>query len=64
MGVVVICWWTGEDGVSIGGGAAELESPQVLGVNRFVALQYFNGLIHGEPLPLTTCRGRQNKFKS
>lgn len=53
VGVVVVCWRAREDGVSVGGGAAELESPQVLCVDGFVALQYFNGLVHGEPLPLT-----------
>lgn len=59
MGVVVIWWGAREDGVSIGRGAAELEPPQVLGVNGFVTLQHFDGLVHGEPLPLTTCRWRQ-----
>lgn len=64
MGVVVICRRAREDRVSVGRGAAELESPQVLGVDRFVALQYFNGLVHGEPLPLSACRGRQNNVKN
>lgn len=59
MGVVVVWWGAREDGVSIGGRAAELEPPQVLGMNGFVALQHFDGFFHGEPLPLTTCRGRQ-----
>lgn len=54
MGVVVVWWGAREDGVSVGGRAAELEPPQVLGVNGFVALQHFDGLFHGEPLPLTT----------
>lgn len=59
MGVVVIGWWAGQDGVTVGGGAAELEPPQVLGVDGFVALQHFDGLVHREPLPLPACRGRQ-----
>lgn len=60
MGVVVVWRRAREDGVAVGRGAAELEPPQVLGVDGFVALQHFNGLIHGEPLPLTACRGRQS----
>ncbi len=59
MGVVVVRRWAREDGVSVGWGAAELEPPQVLCVDGFVALQHFDGLVHGEPLPLTACRGRQ-----
>lgn len=53
MGVVVVWRRAREDGVSVGGGAAELEPPQVLGVNGLVALQHFDGLLYGEPLPLT-----------
>lgn len=60
MGVVVVWWWAREDGVSVGWGAAQLEPPQVLGVDGFVALQHFDGFVHGEPLPLTACRGRQS----
>lgn len=60
MGVVVVRRWAREDGVSVGWGAAELEPPQVLSVDGFVALQHFDGLIHGEPLPLAACRGRQS----
>lgn len=60
MWVVVVWRWAREDGVSVGWGAVELEPPQVLSVDRFVALQHFDGLVHGEPLPLTTCRGRQS----
>lgn len=59
MGVVVVRGWAREDGVSVGGGAAELEPPQVLCVDGFVTLQHFDGFVHSEPLPLTTCRGRQ-----
>lgn len=59
VGVVVIGWWAREDGVTVGRGAVELESPQILGVDGFVALQHFDGLLHSEPLPLTACRGRQ-----
>ncbi len=60
MGVVVVRRRAREDGVSVGWGAAELELPQVLGMDGFVALQHFDRLVHGEPLPLTACRGRQN----
>lgn len=60
MGVVVVGWRPREDGVSVGRGAAELEPPQVLGVDGFVTLQHFDGLVHGEPLPLTACRGKQS----
>lgn len=63
MGVVVICWRARKDRISVGGGAAELQSPQILGVDRFVALQYFDGLVHCKPLPLATCRGRQTTPK-
>lgn len=59
MGVVVVGRRAREDGVPVGGGAAELEPPQVLGVDGFVALQHFDGLFHREPLPLSACRGRQ-----
>lgn len=59
MRVVVVRWRAGEDGVSVGGGAAELEPPQVLGVDGLVALQHFDGLVYCEPFPLTSCRGRQ-----
>lgn len=60
MGVVVVRRWAREDGVPVCGGAAELEPPQVLGVDGLVALQHFDGLLHSEPLPLTACRGRQS----
>lgn len=60
MWVVVVGRRAREDGVSVGWGAAELEPPQVLGVDGFVALKHFDGLVHGEPLPLTACRGRQS----
>lgn len=59
VGEVVVGLGAGEDGVPVGGGAAELEPPQVLSVHRFVTLQHFDGLIHGEPFPFATCRGRQ-----
>lgn len=59
MGVVVVRRRAREDGVAVGGRAAELEPPQILGVNGFVALQNFDGFVHREPLPLTACRGRQ-----
>lgn len=59
VGVVVVGRRAREDGVPVGGGAAELEPPQVLRVDGFVALQHFDGLVHREPLPLAACRGRQ-----
>lgn len=58
MGVVVVWWRDGNDRVSVGRGAAELKPPQVLGVDGFVALQHFDGLVYCEPFPLTACRGR------
>lgn len=63
MGVVVVRRRAREDGVPVGGGAAELEPPQILGVDGFVALQNFDGFVHSEPLPLTACRGRQRTHK-
>lgn len=60
MRVDVVRWRGREDGVPVGGGAAELQPPEVLGVYGLVALQHFDGLLHGEPLPLTACRGRQS----
>lgn len=60
MRVVVVWRRAREDGVPVGWGAAELEPPQVLGVDGFVALQHFDGLVHGEPLPLAAYRGRQS----
>lgn len=60
MGVVVVGRRARQDGVPVGRGAAELEPLQVLGVDGFVALQHPDGLVHGEPLPLTACRGRQS----
>lgn len=59
MGVVVIGLGAWEDGVSIGGGAVELQSPQILSMNWFMVLQHFDRLVNSEPLPLTACRGRQ-----
>lgn len=53
MGVVVVGRRARQDGVPVGRGAAELEPLQVLGVDGFVALQHPDGLVHGEPLPLT-----------
>lgn len=52
MGVVVVWGGSREDGVPVGGGAAELEPAQVVCVHRFVALQHSDGLVHREPLPL------------
>lgn len=63
VGVVVVGRWARQDGVPIGRGAAELEPPQVFGVDRLVALQHFDGLVDGEPLPLTACRGSRRTMK-
>lgn len=43
-----------QEEVAVGGGrATDAKASQVLGVNRFVALQDLDGLVDGEPLPLT-----------
>lgn len=58
--VVVVGRRAGQDGVAVGGRAAELEllqPPQVLGVDGLVALQHFDGLVHREPFALAACRG-------
>lgn len=63
MGVVVVGWRARQDGVPVGRGAAELEPPQVFSMDRLVALQHFDGLVDGEPLPLTACRGSRRTKK-
>lgn len=63
MGVVVVRRRARQDGVSVGWGAAELKPPQVLGVHWLVALQHFDGLVHGEPLPLAACGGSRRAVK-
>lgn len=63
VGVVVVGRRARQDGVAVGGWAAELEPPQVLGVHRLVALQHFDGLVHREPLPLAACGGSRRAMK-
>lgn len=63
VGVVVVGRRARQDGVPVGRGAAELEPPKVFGVHRLVALQHFDGLVDGEPLPLTACRGSRRTMK-
>lgn len=63
VGVVVVGRRARQDGVAVGRRAAELEPPQVLGVNRLVTLQHFDGLVHREPLPLAACGGSRRAVK-
>lgn len=64
VGVVIVGRRAWQDGVAVGWRAAELEPPQVLGVNRLVALQHFDGLVHCEPLPLAACGGVGEQWRA
>lgn len=58
--VAVGRWWRQQDVAVVAGGAAQLKVSQVLRMDGLVVLQDLYRLFHWEPLPLSTCRGRQS----